>query len=320
MVIVISSIMSYLQRERFDDIRNVRSFDAVFEGDRLEELKSLFTDKSIFKYGESEALVDGKAFFVRFIDESYDGGIRILGGSDEGLLYPYSVYNPKKSVSMVMLRSGRSTLLLPRTERVEISGYYASRMGSDFDESYIFLPYEMADDSVSVKTAIKGLGDKELKELRSNGYEFTSWKESEASLYSAFSLENGMMYIVLSLLFVMIAVSIRGSVRIFYDAKRKERASLMILGLSRRDTEASFVLSFLIVASLGVFLSLLFSYFFLFVAEKASYFTIYGTMDLIFPVGPFLVFSSFVVFVSFVFSYIEAVKGRKKSLLEIVYG
>ena len=58
------------------------------------------------------------------------------------------------------------------------------------------------------------------------------WKEAESSLYAAFLVEKTMMYGVLSLLFIIIMVSMKQSVRIFVSSRRKESAELEILGLS----------------------------------------------------------------------------------------
>ena len=47
---VVISIMDFLQNGRFEDIREVRSFDIVVEGKHKDELTPLFPDSTIFEY------------------------------------------------------------------------------------------------------------------------------------------------------------------------------------------------------------------------------------------------------------------------------
>lgn len=89
---VVISIMDFLQNGRFEDIRDVRSFDIVVEGKHKEELSQYFPKSILFEYGEGEALTSDGAYNVRYISSDYDGGLNILYGDSSSLMVPYSLF------------------------------------------------------------------------------------------------------------------------------------------------------------------------------------------------------------------------------------
>ena len=88
-VLIIISIMEFLQEGRLERIRNVRSFDTVVEGDFTDEISALYPDFEVFSYGEADALISGHAARIRFIDDDYDGGVMMLGGEMDSLVVSY---------------------------------------------------------------------------------------------------------------------------------------------------------------------------------------------------------------------------------------
>ena len=247
-LLIVISIMEYLQDTRLSAIRDVRSFDAVIEGDVADEMRKRFPGLSVFPYAESDALLDGEAMTVRFIDSSYDGGI-MVEGDDSGLLVPYFLRGG--AVDIMMLGKGRSGAVIPLSSAYVPTGRYSSRMGYEFDGFHVFLPLSL-NTAAPVMTAVKGLDDDDAGALEDEGFSVTTWKEKEAGLYSALMIEKVMMYLVLSLLFLVILVSQRSAARTFYGAKRKERAELEVLGMGSGRISAAFTLSFLIILLLGL--------------------------------------------------------------------
>lgn len=319
-VVVIISIMDFLQDSRFKQIREVRSFDLVVEGRHGDELKELYPDATIFEYGEGEAMIDGNAFLVRYIDSNYDGGLRLVGGSFDGLAIPYSLYrlDNRQNHIVSLLRKGRSGVVIPRSIEMDISGIYASRMGSEFDSSHVFMPISSSDSSTVFKTAIRGIDISEKTNLIALGYDVTTWKDSESGLYSAFVIEKTMMYMVLALLFVVILVSTKQSVRIFYREKRKERAELEVLGLSEPMIALSFLLSFLIILMLSIAIALIASMVLLPSIERfCSKYIIFGTV-LEFPLNAFIGFSAILFLVTVFFSINERRKDKIFDLVEVI--
>lgn len=319
---IVLSVMTYLQSSRFDAIRSVRSFDIVVDGEYESELEELFPDKVIFQYGEGEALTKESAYLVRYIPDNYDGSIEYLGGNGSELSVPYSYYRDSMdspSASIVMLKEASSGRVVPKTMEYRISGIYRTPLGYEFDDTMLFLPYSEADDSVVKKTAIKDAGDEEAELLRSLGYSLSTWKESEVSLYSAFMIENVMMYIVLSLLFVIIAVSAKQSVRIFYRSKRKERAELFILGMERKSIDNVFLLSFMIITLIAIMIAIALTSIVLPIAEALSPMLLQIRTDLAFPIAGFAFFSLFLIAITLVFSIYERYKDRGRDLLEVIH-
>lgn len=318
---IVLSVMAYLQGYRFDAIRDVRSFDVVVDGECKDELLALLPDKTIFQYAEGEALSGDNAFLVRYISDDYDGGIRYLGGNGSALVVPYSFYldNKEPSVSVVMLKKGSSGRVVPKSIEYYVSGIYSTRLGYEFDDTMIFLPYSEADEAADYKTAIKGISDEDAQMLRDLGYTVTTWKESESSLYSAFMIENVMMYMVLSLLFIIIAVSTKQSVRIFYRGKRKERFELFILGLDRNRVQNIFLLSFLIVTILAILLAVLMIMAVLPIVEIVSPSILGIEVDLVFPVAGFAIFSLFLIVFTLIFTFYERHKDKAIDFLEVIH-
>ena len=135
----------------------------------------------------------------------------------------------------------------------DVSGIYWSDAGSEFDDSTLFLPVEEADEAVNFVTAIKNVdADKAKKILEEKGYSAVTWKEQESSLYAAFLMEKAMMYGVLSLLFIIIMVSMKQSIRIFVSSRNKEAAELEILGYGKGKITLVTEMAFLEILAIGI--------------------------------------------------------------------
>jgi len=315
-LVSVLSIMDYLQKSRFEDIRNVRSFSVVVNGDEREYLRSIYPSADIFIYGEGEALIEGRAFLVRFINDEYDGGLRFLKGDSSSLVIPYSLYREyrKDDYSVTMMLSGRSGRRLPKTDTIQISGIYSTSLGQEFDSLYVFMPLSLYEGEV--KTAIKG--DVDLSKLA--GMDYKTWKESESSLYSAFILEKTMMYSVISLLFIIILVSERQSVSIFFRSKEKERAELIVLGMEMEKANRVFKLSFMLITIISIALAFVLSFALLPILEHIISLFIFGDVSLSIPYGGFIAFSVLSLFITYIFTLFETSKAKKKDLMEVIHG
>lgn len=320
-VTVVMAVMNYLQSSRFDAIRDVRSFDCTVEGDYAGEIRELLPSSVVFTYGEGEALSESGSYLVRYIDSTYEGGLSLYYGDSSSLVVPYSFYrqNGLKDISLSMLRSGRAVTTLKSIDYT-ISGIYYTELGSEFDDTMLFLPLSDADENVTMKTAVRGAGEKEIELLKEKGYSVTRWQEAESSLYGAFLVEKTLMYAVLSLLFVIIAVSIKSSAALFSRSREKEMAELEILGLGKRRTNGAALLSFLIVILLGIVLALILGEAVLYALETFSQnSSLIITMTLSLPKAGFTFFSLFMIAVTFIFVSIENRKRGKRELYEVIH-
>ncbi|MBQ0070939.1 MAG: hypothetical protein KBS81_03650 [Spirochaetales bacterium] len=319
MVIVILSIMNFLQQDRFVSIRSVRSFDVVVNGDHKEEISSLFPSTSVFVYGEGEALVPGGAYLVRYIDEDYDGGLHYLYGEGKGLSIPYSLFSSNRfsDVTLSIMKKGKSGASTLKNVVYPIESVYYTELGQEFDSTMLFLPLSEAPLTAKIYTAVKGIEEGDLSLLSS--YEYRTWKDMESSLYSAFLLEKTMMSAVLLLLFVIIAVSLRQSVRIFSESRRREMAELEILGLGKGRILLVSILSFLIVIALGIFLGLVLGGGLLPLLERVSSSHLFLNMTLTLHWGGFLFYSILMVLLTVLFVLLERRRDEGKELTEVIH-
>ncbi len=321
-VTLVISIMNCLQSTRFSLIRDVRSFDCVVEGDRKDEIKQILPSAVVFTYGEGEALTRGGAYLVRYIDSDYDGGLNMLFGDFSALVIPYSFYrkNGRGKTQLTMLRSGRSTVL-PREAEYEQSGVYYTELGSEFDDTMLFLPLSEADPATKIRTAVKKAGSDGIRKLREKGFSVTSWKESEESLYGAFLVEKTLMYGVLSLLFIIIAVSMKSGEHVFYEARKKEFAELEILGMGRKRLRCLSLLSFMTVTLSGILLGFMLGMASIRILEEFSHSSsVIMSLTLTLPAGGFTFFSLFMVLMTVIFTHRENVRREKTEISEVIHG
>ena len=320
MLLVTMSVMEYLQSSRFSAIRDAFSFDMTLSGDHVLEMRSRYPDASVFSYGETEALGDGKAFLVRYIDASYDGALSIGIGTSDALLVPYSVFlrDSDGFMDLTMMAEGESGRMLPRTETYVISGAFYTPLGSAEDSSMLFLPYSMMREGIPIYTAIKGVDSSALDELRMEGYEGVSWKEKEAGLYSAFLIEKVMMYVVLSMLFVIILVSARNSVRVFFLSRRREIAELQVLGMENGKRLCVFLIAFGIIAVIGLASGFALAAMLLPAAELYMHAAFLVDAYLHLPVAAGLLYSAVLIAMIVLFALAEERSYGKMDLLEVI--
>lgn len=320
-LIVIMSIMDFLQDSRFRDIRATRSFTYTIEGKVKDEIISLNPRLTPFEYGEGEALTEDGAYFVRYIDSDYDGGISKLG-QNKDIYVPYNLYSAVKegNLDLYMLKKGKSGASIPQRVCYHNIGLYYSKLGDEFDSTMLFLPIEASDSSVHFVTAIQNINKAEIKELEENGLKGTLWKEKEKSLYSVLKLEETMMYLVLAILFVVIMVSLKMAVRIFCKAKNQELKTLEILGLKRSAVTHSVLLSFLIIILIGILLGFVLGNVALHIVEKISVMSpSIITMNLTLPYMGFISFSLLMLLLTFIFITLEERKRDQEDLKEVYY-
>lgn len=319
--VVVISIMNYLQSSRFVSIRAVRSFDYVVDGNYEEEIKALLPESTVFLYGEGEAITDAGAYLVRYIDSSYSGGVEYYIGDASTLAVPFSFYLKSGfgDVTLSMLKTGK-TVTTMKSKSYKISGIYRTALGSEFDDTMLFLPITEADENTVMKTAVKGISEKDALLLKNSGYSLTSWKEAESSLYGAFIVEKTLMYAVLSLLFIIIAVSMKSSVVLFFSTRVKEMAELEILGMEKRRIRLVSFLSFFVVVLTGIISGYVLSLGVLKVLEVISENSSrILSLSLSLPYGGFLFFSLFMILVTLIFTLSESRRREKKEISEVLY-
>lgn len=260
-LLVTLSVMDFLQNSRFVALKTVKSFPIVVETEERLENAS-------FTYKEMPALLTSssgvsQAVMVRFIDESYNGGLpnNFESSLEQGALVGLAYFNKLKGgAKLSYLDEGKVARRTLRATELKVSGYYRTLLGSSFDSNYIFLPISSAPEYLKTKVAILEDDAALVKELRAKGYKVTSWQESEATLYDAMMLERLLMIFIISFLFLIILVQTNTNARLFIEAKKGEIVTLWTLGLSRRKCALAFALSGFFVAFLGCALGFMISF------------------------------------------------------------
>ena len=129
-----------------------------------------------------------------------------------------------------------------------------------------------------------------------------------------------MMYTVLSLLFVIILVSLRQSVRIFVSSHDKECAELEILGMEKNKITLVLEFSFFIMLLLGIVMGLTFGRLALFLIERVSIKSPYiMDMTLSMSYGAMIFFSLFLIIITGANVYFQSKKRNKKPLWEVIH-
>ena len=233
------SVMDWLQKGRMDVLRQVRSFPLTVETGSLDEAQALADEYGdvahVFTYRQDQGLLmaagESRGVAVRYIDEDYDGSLYALTPApQEGIWLPYRIYGGLAGqVSLMSLEEGEAVKLAPKTREYTIEGYYQTRL-SDFDASTVFLPLDSAPDGLPWTVAFTRLSiDEETlgRELEESGWDVVMWYEGESLLYSALQLEKTIMTLMLSCLYLIVAVQIVQSASMLATTKRRECVALL---------------------------------------------------------------------------------------------
>ena len=244
LMLCVISIMDALQDGRMDAVREVRSFPVTVSVQSLDEalwLEERYGDVAkVFHYKEQGGLLststDSRGVVVRYIDGSYDfSGIYAVGEGLSGVLLPYGQSVPM-SVSLTTLEEGNAVRMAPRSRDYAVSGLFQSRLG-DFNSLYVFAPLDSAPEGLEYTVAFKDLkvGEEELaSSLEAEGYGCTFWWQRESILHSALQLEKVVMTLLLSSLYIIVFVQIVQSALMLSHTKRRECASLALMGMTKR--------------------------------------------------------------------------------------
>lgn len=317
-LMVAMSIMDFLQSGRFSGIRESISFDITISGDHEDEMRKMFPSATVFSYGETEALLDGNAYTLRYIDDSYNGGLTIWSGEEGGLIVPYEVLASRgySSVILTAIGKGRSGMMLPISQSHMITGAY--RLAGASGTPMLFLTLDSMPEGTAVYTAIKGADASCADTLRLEGYDAVSWKEKEESLYGAFLIERTMMIVMLSLLFIVILVSLRQSVMTQIEGKEKELRELETLGMPRIRIFLAALLSSWIVLAAGIAGGFVLSMILLEAASRFLFRFFLSTADLDMQYMLFFLFSAAMLAFSFLFTYLSVRRTWRKDIMEVL--
>ena len=313
-MLVTISFMDHLQSNQIHIIKSVKSFPLVLTTED-ENIQSEFEEYKTFKYKEEYGLLRTssgvQSVIIRYIDDEYLADIELFNLT--GLVVsPNMNIGLGEEVEITRLVRGNNLNVMPSRDNYKVSGYYFSSYAA-FNSLYVFMPLEMANESLDTKLAFFDIDEEKLYNELKDEYDVLSFKEAEASLYSAFMMEKTLVFILLFSLFIIIFVQCIYNAKLFALDKERELASLYVLGMSKRAL-------FSLGAKLGFVLSL--------ISLTLSYFVTEGVLYLFNNINgrgiilnfPFDIYLSLCIICCLSSSLIYAIafKSKLKILKEVV--
>ena len=248
-LLCVLSIMEHLQSGRFSYIKKIRSFPVVVKADKEFDINLLseefFDEVIVFEYKTGEGLLkignSEYAVTIRYISPDYEGGLVVSGDKGKDLLISYRVFlaNRSNQVVLTTIEKGKVARIAPKNKTYSSFGFFQTSLGSEFDNSTLFLPLEDAPSDSPTYIAFIPLSISE-EEMVKKAEELDlgrviTWQESESSLYGAMLLEKNVMSILLMSLFVIIAVQVYQNASAFSQVKKNEIATLYFIGYTKKD-------------------------------------------------------------------------------------
>ncbi len=257
------------QRRQLAGVAGVRSFSLVTE------------EKALMKNGEAQAIVylkgvDSAYTKVSTIDKAVKSGSYELGDADKPLamlgvgvenvlrlysdreILPLTVYIPRRGAGVDLADPMQSL----RAENIYTAGSLAIQQ--EFDNQYVitnlaFMKRLMdlsPDEFSAVEIALNRPDDAAkmqqlLQQKFGEQYKVLTRFEQNQSLYSVMQLEKWVIYCLLSLILVVAAFTMIGSLTMLVLEKQKDIQVLKALGASKKRIQAIFVSEGFLLAGVG---------------------------------------------------------------------
>ncbi|MDD5974032.1 MAG: hypothetical protein PUH25_04605 [Spirochaetales bacterium] len=330
-LLCVLSIMDHLQSGRFKYIKKIRSFPVTVKAESEIDIQalsdSLFDKAIVFAYKTGEGLLkvgnSEAAVNIRYITKDYEGGLVTSSKIGEGLLIPYRLYysNKGSSVLLTTLEKGKVARFAPKTKEYTSFGLFQTSLGSEFDSSNIFLPFEDAPDNSPMYIAFIpfSISESEMENIATdlNIGRVITWKESEASLYGAMLIEKKVMSLLLMSLYIIIAVQVFQNACGFASLKKNELSALYLIGYTKNDIKLIATGVALLLSSISFAFGLLGAKIFLTAVPYFMPIFAKGTLKLDISAIPyvFIIFTLYCVIV-YVWAFLRELK--QKNLREVI--
>lgn len=284
---VVISFMVGLQNQRFKNIREYQSYDAIVSSKdgNLDDLYNLLirNDLKVFKFSEVPAILQGgnaeSAFAtIRAFDFKDVSGLpyEIYAGSFRkgGLIVSYNtaIINQlrlNQSINLTILKKGETIPVVAMNVASDIRGIFSTPVSS-FNKKYFLMDRaQLLKIAPKTETKLAVYGDiQKINNLVGDKASVNTWINQNESLYAAMKLEQALMYVTLSIMSIIVLVNLSSSSKNLLDLKRKEIAMLSVMGMKRADIIRIFTNQALIISTVGVVSGSCLSYLFLENAPK----------------------------------------------------
>lgn len=284
---VVISFMVGLQNQRFKNIREYQSYDAIVSSKdgNLDGIYNLLlrNDLKVFKFSEVPAILQGgnaeSAFAtIRAFDFKDVSGLpyEIYAGSFRkgGLIVSYNtaIINQlrlNQSINLTILKKGETIPVVAMNVASDIRGIFSTPISS-FNKNYFLMDRaQLLKIAPKTETKLAVYGDiQKINNLVGDKASVNTWINQNESLYAAMKLEQALMYVTLSIMSIIVLVNLSSSSKNLLDLKIKEIAMLSVMGMKRADIIRIFTNQALIISTVGVVSGSCLSYLFLENAPK----------------------------------------------------
>ena len=154
---------------------------------------------------------------------------------------------------------------MPKYRHYEITGLFETGM-YDYDNSYVVMPRQKAQDFASLGTAVTGLEvrlthpeaaslySKQIEDRLGYPYRALDWQLQNRSLFSALKLEKLAMGLVVFLICVVAAFNVVGTLTMVVRDKTREIGILVAMGMQRGRIRRVFLTQGVFIGLTGTFL------------------------------------------------------------------
>ncbi|MBE9540745.1 MAG: ABC transporter permease, partial [Proteobacteria bacterium] len=152
--------------------------------------------------------------------------------------------------------------MVPRSKRFEVVGIFDSGM-YEYDSSLAYISLDNAQHFLNKSNAATGIEvkakdiykikqlSKRIKERLGISYRVRDWMEMHKNLYAALKLEKMAMFIILTLMIIVAAFNIVGTLIMVVNDKNKDIAILKSMGARSLSIMKIFILEGLIIGLTG---------------------------------------------------------------------
>lgn len=207
--------------------------------------------------------------------------LQVLMGSELARRLSVGVGDTVKLISPIA--KGGAFGMVPQSDTYEISGLYSSGH-YEFDQQYVFLLIEDAQDLLRLPNAITGwqvwgkddasasLIKDSLTSVLPVGWETQSWMEFNSALFQSLKLEQFAMFLILSLAVLIAVMNVAITLVMHVSHKRKNIGILKALGASANQIRNAFLWQGALLGGAGILLgATIFTAFVVYIRRYSDY-------------------------------------------------
>jgi lipoprotein-releasing system permease protein len=223
---------------------------------------------------------------------------------------PIVIYAPKRKIS---IKPGQNPFYLENTNVSAILNYNrevnSEIVLSSFDFASQLLQYENEYSSIWIdlnESADLEQTKKSIQELVGSSFKVKTRIEKNELIYKTSQSEKIIVICILIFIFILSAFNLIASLTMLFVEKKKHIASLLSMGLTKKNIFSIFFIEGILISSIGLFVGLALGYLICFSQLYGNFIVLPGTTES-FPINPTIMdgimILFLVVFLTILFSY-----------------